>query len=126
MEQKWGLMSQKEAQRLSVVERVDSGELSQTQAAVALGISVRQIKRLCRRVREQGPAGLISRKRGVPSNRRIGTEQRERYMALVHQHYPDFGPELACEYLAREHGFGYSIETLRGDRKSTRLNSSHG
>ncbi|MBK8528030.1 MAG: helix-turn-helix domain-containing protein [Rubrivivax sp.] len=45
--------------------------MSQAQAALVLGISVRQVKRLCRRVREQGPAGLVSRKRGVPSNRRI-------------------------------------------------------
>ena len=114
MEQEWGLMSQKEAQRLAVLHRVAEGELSQLQAAVALGMSVRQVKRLCRRVREEGPGGLISRKRGKPSNRRIGPEQRERYMTLVHQHYADFGPELAREYLASEHGFGYSTETLRG------------
>ena len=114
MGQEWGLMSQKEAQRLAVVQRIEGGELSQTQAALALGMSVRQIKRLCRRVREEGPSGLISRRRGMPSNRRIGSEQRERYMALVHQQYADFGPELAREYLARDHGFGYSSETLRG------------
>lgn len=106
-------MSLKEAQRLAVVQRVEAGEISQAQAGAALGISVRQIKRLCRRVREHGPGGLISRRRGKPSNRRIGEGQREHFMALVHQHYADFGPELAREYLTREHGFGYSTETLR-------------
>ena len=65
------LMSQKEAQRYAVVQRLVASEMSQAQAALVLGISVRQVKRLCRRVREQGPAGLVSRKRGVPSNRRI-------------------------------------------------------
>ncbi|MBK8526021.1 MAG: helix-turn-helix domain-containing protein [Rubrivivax sp.] len=64
-------MSQKEAQRYAVVQRLVASEMSQAQAALVLGISVRQVKRLCRRVREQGPAGLVSRKRGVPSNRRI-------------------------------------------------------
>ncbi|MBK7261548.1 MAG: helix-turn-helix domain-containing protein [Rubrivivax sp.] len=71
-------------------------------------------QRLCRRVREQGPAGLVSRKRGVPSNRRIAPLEREQFVALVRQHYADFGPELAREYLARDHGFVYSTETLRG------------
>ncbi|MCB1602622.1 MAG: helix-turn-helix domain containing protein, partial [Xanthomonadales bacterium] len=107
-------MSQKEAQRLAVVQRVGAGELSQMQAAATLGLSVRQVKRLCRQVRQQGPSGLISRKRGKPSNRRIGAEQREHFIALVSRHYADFGPELAREYLARDHGFGYSTETLRG------------
>ncbi|MCW5643945.1 MAG: helix-turn-helix domain containing protein [Rhodoferax sp.] len=105
-------MSQKEAQRLAVVQRVGAGELSQMQAAATLGLSVRQVKRLCRQVRQQGPSGLISRKRGKPSNRRIGAEQHEHFMALVSRHYADFGPELAREYLARDHGFGYSTETL--------------
>jgi transposase len=112
--QKWAMMSQKEAQRLTVVQRVGNGDLSQAQAGALLGVSVRQVKRLCRRVREQGPAGLISLKRGIASNRRIGHEVREHFMALVRQHYADFGPELAREYLAGEHGFGYSTETLRG------------
>jgi hypothetical protein len=35
-------------------------------------------------------------------------------MALVREHYADFGPLLAHEYLQREHGFGFSVETLRG------------
>ena len=34
-------------------------------------------------------------------------------MGLVREHYADFGPELAREYLAQEHGFAYSSETLR-------------
>ncbi len=52
-------MSAKEAGRLVVVRQVLDGQLKQAQAAQKLGVSVRQIKRLCRRVREQGDAGLI-------------------------------------------------------------------
>ncbi|MCU0814785.1 MAG: ISNCY family transposase, partial [Burkholderiaceae bacterium] len=89
-------------------------ELLQSQAAQQLGLSVRQVKRLCRRVREQGPAGLISRRRGRPSNRRIEDAQRAHFVELVRTHYGDFGPLLAHEYLQREHGFGFSVETLRG------------
>jgi len=108
------MMSQKEAQRLGVVRRVLDAGMAQAEAARALGLSVRQIKRLCRQLRDQGAAGLISRRRGVPSNRRIGQDVRERFLAIVRERYSDFGPQLACEYLTRDHGFGYSAETLRG------------
>ena len=107
-------MSQKEVQRLAVLGKVLNEELLQSQAAQQLGLSVRQVKRLCRRVREQGPAGLISRRRGRPSNRRIDDAQRAHFVELVRTHYGDFGPLLAHEYLQREHGFGFSVETLRG------------
>lgn len=114
MEAKGKLMSQKEVQRLEVLRRVQSDGLSQSQAAQQLGVSVRQIKRLVRRVREAGPQGLVSRRRGQPSNRRIDEAQQAHYVDLVRQHYADFGPQLAHEYLQREHGFGFSVETLRG------------
>jgi transposase len=108
------LMSQKEAARLAAVRQVLDGRMSQAQAAQALGLSVRQVKRLCRRVRQQGAPGLISQRRGRPSNRRIAPGQREHYVALVRRHYAGFGAQLAREYLAREHGYPYSTETLRG------------
>lgn len=108
-----GLMSHKEAQRLAVVSQVLDGQMLQSQAAGALHLSTRQIKRLVRRYREQGAAGLISRRRGAPSNRRINSATQERFIALVRERYSDFGPQLAREYLARDHGFTYSTETLR-------------
>ena len=109
-----GLMSQTEAQRWVVLQGVKGKTLSQSQAAQQLDLSVRQIKRLCRRMREQGASGLISKRRGAPSNRRIAAEVREHTLGLVRQHYADFGPELAREYLASEHGVAYNTETLRG------------
>lgn len=107
-------MSQKEVDRLGVVRRVLDDGLGQAQAAQLLGLSVRQVKRLCRRVREQGGQGLVSRRRGRPSNRRIAQDKREHFVALVRKRYADFGPQLAHEYLCQEHGFEWSVETLRG------------
>lgn len=107
------LMSQKEVQRLEVLRRMQQEGLAQAQAAQQLGLSVRQVKRLVRQVRQHGPQGLVSRRRGQRSNRRIDPALQARYMALVREHYADFGPQLAHEYLQREHGFGFSVETLR-------------
>ena len=114
MQAKDKLMSQKEVQRLEVLRRMQQEGLLQSQAAQQLGVSVRQIKRLVRRLREDGPQGLVSRRRGQPSNRRIDAAQQTHYVELVRQHYADFGPQLAHEYLQREHGFGFSVQTLRG------------
>ena len=91
------LMSVKEAGRLAVLSQVLQRQLSQAQAAQQLGLSVRQIKRLCRRLRTEGEAGLISRRRARPSNRKIAQAVRESVLQLVRQHYRDFGPELARE-----------------------------
>lgn len=107
-------MSQKEVQRLEVIRRVREERLSQALAAQLLGLSVRQVKRLCRREREQGAQGLVSRRRGRPSNRRIAADRREHFVGLVRERYADFGPLLAHEYLRQEHGFEWSVETLRG------------
>ena len=104
----------KEALRLTVMDEFLAGQLTQAQAAIKLGLSVRQVKRLNRRIREQGADGLLSQRRGVPSNRKVADAERERVLDLVRAHYADFGPELAREYLAREHGLGQRTETLRG------------
>jgi hypothetical protein len=60
-----------------------------------------------------GVKGLVSRRRGRPSNRRIAESERQRIVRLVHSHYADFGPTLAGEYLSEHHGYGHSRETLR-------------
>ena len=79
-----------------------------------LNISVRQVKRLARAVRLDGAQGAVSKRWGAPSNRRIAPAVQDRFVGLVRQHYADFGPTLACEYLAAQHGYTGSTETLRG------------
>ena len=107
------MMSGKEAQRFALVQQVLDKQLTQVAAANALGLSVRQVKRLCRQVRQHGGMGLVSQRRGQPSNRRIPQARRDQCMELVRTHYGDFGPELAREYLQQQHGFAHSTETLR-------------
>ncbi len=106
-------MSAKELDRLEVLGRVVERRLTQRQAAEQLGLSERQVRRLCRALRRQGAAGLVSRKRGRPSNRRLPAVVREQAVALVRERYADFGPTLAGEKLAAQHGVAVSTETLR-------------
>ncbi len=107
-------MSLKEADRYAVIAQVIERTMGQSDAARWLNISVRQVKRLVRAIRQDGAQGAVSKRWGVPSNRRIAVSVREQFVGLVRQHYSDFGPTLACEYLTSQHGYMGSAETLRG------------
>lgn len=106
-------MSHKEIDRLETIQAVTRKHLTQKEAARRLELSVRQIKRLVRRYRTDGAVGLISRHRGRPANNAIKQTIREAVLALVREHYHDFGPTLACEKLVEHHGHALSPETLR-------------
>ena len=106
-------MSAKEFDRLEIISRVIERRLTQRKAAERLDLSVRQVERLCRAFRTDGATGLVSRKRGRPSNRKLAAVLRDRAMDLVRGRYADFGPTLACEKLTEQHGFDLSRETLR-------------
>jgi hypothetical protein len=97
-------MSAKELNRLEVLRRVLERRLTQAQAAEQLGLGTRQVERLCRTLRLEGPRGLISKKRGQPSNRTLSEDLRRRALELVQSHYSDFGPTLAAEKLEAAHG----------------------
>lgn len=114
-------MSLKEADRYAVIQQVVERTIGQSDAALWLGIWIRQVKRLARAVRLDGAQGVVSRRWGVASNRRISSAVQERFVGLVREHYADFGPTLACEYLAAQRGYAGSRETLRGWMMDTEL-----
>ena len=106
-------MTVKEADRAAVMRAVVEKRLKQREAAERLGRSVRQVKRLAKRYRERGAAGMASGRRGRPSNRAFGEALRREALRLVRERYADFGPTFAAEKLAEEHGLALSRETLR-------------
>lgn len=106
-------MSTKEATRYAVIQKVLDKEISQRIAGQQLGLSTRQIKRLSVLVRAQGAAGLISKRRGLPSNRTIPASHKTAIMSAVRERYYDFGPQLASEYLAEQDALPIGTETLR-------------
>jgi hypothetical protein len=106
-------MSAKELNRLEILGRVLERRLTQPQAAQQPGLGVRQVERLCRKLRIEGPRGLVSKKRGRASNRRLPSELRERTLGVVRSRYRDFGPTLAAEKLREVDGIAVSVETLR-------------
>ena len=106
-------MSTSELTRLAAMERLKAGDLTQGQIAVQLSLSTRQVKRLWRAFRTGGAGALVSRRRGRPSNRRTSPEVLATALALVREHYHDFGPTFAAEKLLEVHAIRIDHETLR-------------
>jgi transposase len=106
-------MSNQEITRLEVMQRLRDKRLKQIEAARMLGISVRQVKRLFRAYKAHGAAGLVSRRRGRPSNNQLDPETVQKAINLIYAHYPDFGPTLTHEKLIEVHGLKLSDESVR-------------
>jgi transposase len=106
-------MSVKELRRLHVLRLAMDKKLRQREAGRLLGLTARHVRRLIKRVRAEGDAGLAHRARGRPSNRGHAPTLKARVLALYAQHYEDFGPTLAAEKLAERQGITLSDETLR-------------
>src|SRR5271169_6610709 len=106
-------MSRKERNRLVVLRQVRHRKLSLREAAEVMVLSYRQAKRVWRRYREGGDAGLVHGLRGRPSARRKDEQLRARILTRYRSRYADFGPTLAAEYLRREDGLEVDHETLR-------------
>ena len=111
-------MSSHELSRVEVMGRVKSADLKLMDAAVLLGLSYRQTKRLWRRYQEEGSEGLKHGNAGRPSNRNKPKKLRRRVLHLIRKKYSGseeerFGPTLAAEHLAEEDGIVVDHETLR-------------
>lgn len=107
------IMSTKEVERVTAIQRVIDKKITQAVASQQLGLTVRQIKRLVRQYKQAGPSGLVSKQRGQPSNRKFTAQETKLIKALVETHYYDFGPKFASEKLCESHNITVSKETLR-------------
>ena len=106
-------MSSRELSRLRTLIDLLDGRLTLEAAAELMSLGRRQVFRLRRAFKANGPSALTSRKRGRPSNRRHGETLRCAVLALVRERYADFGPTFAAEKLAECHGLRVGVETLR-------------
>src|SRR3989338_4254244 len=106
-------MTTRELDRLKVIHQVLQHKLTWPQAGAQLARSVRQIGRLCARVRTEGHKGIVHRLRDRPSNHRLPAGVLTRALTLVQRHYPDFGPTFATEKLRERHHLVLSPWTLR-------------
>lgn len=106
-------MSANELNRLEIIQRLEEKRLKQKEAAEILGLTVRQVKRLVSKYREQGADGLVSQRRGKASNNQLSAEVKQKGLDLLKGKYRGFGPTLACEKLVEVEGLKISAESTR-------------
>jgi transposase len=113
MRQETFTLSQKELQRVSVLSRCLQGGLACASAAGLLSLSVRQVKRLKKRLREEGEAALAHANRGRPSHRRLPADTRQTILRLARSKYLGFNDHHLHEKLVEREGLSLSREALR-------------
>lgn len=113
MDEKLLTMSKQEITRLEAMQRIKDKRLTQKEAARMLNLSERQIKRLFKAYKARGAKGLISARRGKPSNHQMKVEVSQRVLDLLKEKYEGFGPTLVHEKLTEKHGVKISRESVR-------------
>lgn len=107
-------MSQQEVNRHHVIRSVLEGRATQAQAGKTLGLTPRQVRRLCVRVRQKGARGVIHGLRGRPSNHQLDRDIVERALCALHEPlWEGFGPTFARDKLNELHGLTLSDWTVR-------------
>lgn len=106
-------MSAREMDRFGVITRLLQGETTAREVSEQLHLSVRQIKRIKKRVEKQGPEGLVHKSRGKESKRKIKPEVEKHIVDLLSKTYKGFGPTLAAEKLSTIEKITVSDEALR-------------
>jgi winged helix-turn helix protein len=106
-------MSRTEIDRMSVLRDLAANRIKVAEAAMLMGLGRRQVFRLAKAYGLHGPAALVSRRRGRPSNRCYPSDLRTAVIGLIQERYLDIGPTLAAEKLAELHDIHLARETVR-------------
>jgi transposase len=107
------MVKQKDLKRLHVIRKTIKGAITQAEAAKLAGLSERQIRRIVKRIREEGDNGIVHRSRGRQSNRAKVQSLKDRMVELYQQKYMGFGPTFTAEKLSEADGIELSKETVR-------------
>jgi transposase len=83
------------------------------QAAEILGISERHMRRIRERYEEEGYNGLLDRRRGKPSRRRVPLTTVEKVFELYREKYFDLNVQHFYEKLQSEHGIELSYTWVK-------------
>lgn len=103
----------KDQYKLKVINQALSHKITNDQAAKFLRLSVRQIKRLKKKVKQQGMKAVVHGLKGRVSNNHISFQIKDGVRFLIKEKYSDFKPSFAAEKLKEYHNLVINPETLR-------------
>jgi transposase len=106
-------LNPEEGRRLHVLSLLERGRITTAQAADALGITPRQVRRLRRRLQQDGPEGLAHRSRDRRSARRLPDALRVQIVTLARGRYAGLNDHHLTEKLTVVEGLSVSRATVR-------------
>ena len=107
-----------EQQRLVVLNRMLMGDLTGVDAAAALGLSVRHVRRMLAAYRKEGAAALAHGNRGRPPTHALDPALGQRVIVLAQTTYAGLNDTHLSELLAEEEGIILSRHTVRRLRRA--------
>jgi transposase len=105
-------LNEKEQQRLMVLNQVERGELTGDDAAVLMGLGLRQVRRLLAAYREEGGAALAHGNRGRRPVHALSEETRKQVVSLAQGRYEGFNHHHLTELLAEREGLVVSRSSV--------------
>lgn len=91
----------------SVLDRYECSEFNQMEAAEVLGITERTFRRWCQRYEEGGEAGLLDRRLGHASGKRVPVDRGDEVESLYRTRYSGFTAKHFHDHLVRDHNFNW-------------------
>lgn len=116
-------MSQKEFQRVKVIENAAGGRLSIREASRLLHLSERQVQRLKRHYRSDSTDWVRHGNRGRPMPWAVSPPQKQLILTLARGKYRGFNDSHLREKLCAEEGLSLSRETVRRILRAAKLAS---
>src|SRR5271169_2727476 len=92
---------------LSILSRYEAAEFSQLEAAELLGVGERTFRRWRQRYEEDGEAGLLDRRLGKISGKRVPADREAEVEALYRGRYSGFTAMHFHEHLVGDHQFAW-------------------
>jgi transposase len=106
-------LNSEEQRRLLILNQIERGVITVTEAAELMGVSVRQIHRLRAAYREAGAAALVHGNRGRPPTHALDPALRQRVVTLAQTTYADCNHQQMSELLGEREGIPISRASLR-------------
>ena len=92
---------------LSILSRYEAAEFSHLEAAELLGVGERTFRRWRQRFEDAGEEGLLDRRLGKASGKRVPMDREAEVAALYKARYAGFTAKHFHEHLVRDHGFAW-------------------
>ena len=107
-------LTMQEINRYEVIQKLINKKINEEEARKMMNLkSVRQVRRIKKRVIKEGVKGVSHHSRGRPGNRKLNESFIKKVMKIVKEKYNDFKPTFAAEKLLENYNLKIGREKLR-------------